>query len=71
MDLEWSSLGEVVLVSIGTTVGVMVVFALGVRALSPQEGRPAALSRAVAGLCFAACAAAVVYGLYLIIPQFH
>jgi hypothetical protein len=24
-----------------------------------------------AGLCFTVCAAAVVYGLYLIIPQFH
>jgi len=24
-----------------------------------------------AGLCFAVCAAAVLYGLYLIIPQFH
>jgi hypothetical protein len=31
----------------------------------------APVDTAVAGLCFAACVAAILYGLYLIIPQFH
>ncbi|MFF3751604.1 hypothetical protein ACFYYH_14265 [Streptomyces sp. NPDC002018] len=81
--LDWSGLGEVALVSVGATVGVVFVFALGVRLLSPRDasdGRPGAggggrrppvPARAVAGLCFLACAAAVAYGLYLIVPQFH
>lgn len=86
MALDWSGLGEVALVSVGATVGVVFVFALGVRILSHRDEdeepdgrprlaggrrRPSALARAVAGLCFLACAAAVAYGLYLIIPQFH
>lgn len=81
--LDWSGLGEVALVSIGATVGVVFVFALGVRLLSQRDEpdgrprlaggrrRPSPLARAVAGLCFLACAAAVAYGLYLIVPQFH
>ncbi|MDX3850116.1 hypothetical protein [Streptomyces sp. AK02-01A] len=81
MHLNWSSLGEVVAVSIGATLGIVIVFALGVRALA-SAGRTkvrarggagakglAALSRAFAGLCFLACAAAVGYGLYLIVSQ--
>ncbi|MFB7273059.1 hypothetical protein [Streptomyces sp. NPDC056244] len=86
MALDWSGLGEVALVSVGATVGVVFVFALGVRILAhrdedeepdgrPRLGRdrrrPSAPARAVAGLCFLACAAAVAYGLYLIVPQFH
>jgi intracellular sulfur oxidation DsrE/DsrF family protein len=75
MSLDWSALGQVTVVSIGATVAVVVVFTLGVLALSRREestgagGGTAAL--AGAGLCFAVCAAAVLYGLYLIIPQFH
>ncbi|WP_066944159.1 hypothetical protein [Streptomyces lushanensis] len=81
--LDWSGLGEVTLVSIGATVGVVFVFALGVRILTrrdesgarPRLGggrrRPSAPARVVAGLCFLTCAAAVAYGLYLIVPQFH
>jgi hypothetical protein len=79
MNPHWSALGEVALVSVGATVGVVLVFALGVRALATGEearggkddGRGAPLSVAVAGLCFLACAAAVLYGLYLIVPRFH
>lgn len=79
MDLHWSALGEVALVSVGATVAVVLVFALGIRALATGEeraggkgdGRAAPLATAVAGLCFLACAAAVLYGLYLIVPQFH
>ncbi|MEW2548558.1 hypothetical protein AB0910_22775 [Streptomyces sp. NPDC047002] len=95
MDIDWSALGEVAGVSIGATVAVVVVFALGVRVLSgpgpdgepfragdgagdeaagPQGAgavRAAPLPLFVAGLCFLACLAAVAYGLYLIIPQFH
>ncbi|MFE9769610.1 hypothetical protein ACFYPC_34685 [Streptomyces sp. NPDC005808] len=77
MNVDWSALGEVAAVSTGVTVGVVVVFALGVLGLarieSAREGDGATDARgfAQAGLCFLACAAVVAYGIYLIVPQFH
>jgi len=76
MDIKWGSLGEVAVVSIGATIGVVVLFAFGVRALAERdtiraEGGDGTFQQVSAGTCFAVCAAAVLYGLYLIIPQFH
>jgi hypothetical protein len=76
MDVKWGSLGEVASVSIGATVGVVVLFALGVRALGEREalregGGDGTVQYVTAGACFLVCAAVVIYGLYLIIPQFH
>jgi len=77
MDLDWSALGKVTAVSIGVTVAVVVVFALGVLGLARHEGAreegggASSLGRAQAGLCFLACTAVVVYGIHLIVPQFH
>jgi hypothetical protein len=86
MNITWSSLGEVALVSLAVSVGVVVIFTIGVLAWSSlprpettehdgagQSGagpNPAVL-RAAAGLCFFACALIVGYGIYLIVPQFH
>lgn len=77
MTLDWSALGQVTAVSIGVTVAVVVVFALGVLGLARFEGAredggaTSSLGLAQAGLCFLACAAVVAYGIYLIVPQFH
>lgn len=77
MNLDWTALGEVAAVSTGVTVGVVVVFALGVLGLARFEeartdgGGTHALGLAQAALCFVACAAVVAYGIYLIVPQFH
>ncbi|MFI6403821.1 hypothetical protein OH768_10820 [Streptomyces sp. NBC_01622] len=77
MSLDWNALGEVFAVSVGVTVGVVVVFALGVLGIAQVEtarerdGGTHALGLAQAGLCFLACAAVVAYGIYLIVPQFH
>lgn len=76
MDVKWGSLGVVAVVGVGVTVGVVLMFALGVRALAgrdaARDGSPARTAQAgIAGMCFAACAGAVLYGLYVIIPQFH
>lgn len=76
MDLHWSALGKVAIVGAGASLVLVVVFSAGVLALSQRavtrdhggSGRAALTS---ACLCFASCAAAVVYGIYLIIPQFH
>ena len=77
MHIDWSALGQVAIASLGFGVGIAVLFAVGVTALSRravavEEKKGAApADTAVAGLCFLACVAAVGYGLYLIIPQFH
>ncbi|MBD0740072.1 hypothetical protein [Streptomyces sp. CBMA29] len=76
MSVDWNALGEVAAVSFGATVGVVVVFAIGVLALSVRDtvrasGGSGTGQLAGAGACFLACACAVLYGLYLIIPQFH
>ncbi|CAM5324084.1 Secreted protein OS=Streptomyces alboniger OX=132473 GN=CP975_07800 PE=4 SV=1 [Streptomyces alboniger] len=77
MSLDWSALGQVTAVSIGVTVAVVVVFALGVLGLARFEGAREengtvhAGSLTQAALCFAACAAVVAYGIYLIVPRFH
>jgi hypothetical protein len=77
MELDWSALGQVAAVSLGVTVAVVVVFALGVLGLARVEGTGETaggthpLGLAQAGLCFLACAAVVAYGICLIVPQFH
>lgn len=78
MHLDWTALGEVTAVSIGVTVAVVVVFALGVLGISQVEaarekdgGGTHTIGLAQAGLCFLACAAVVAYGISLIVPQFH
>ncbi|MCT9077617.1 hypothetical protein [Streptomyces fulvoviolaceus] len=77
MSIDWTALGQVTAVSIGVTVAVVVVFALGVLGLARFEGAreegggTSALGVTQAGLCFLACAAVVAYGIYLIVPQFH
>ncbi|AZP20360.1 hypothetical protein ACIGMX_07990 [Streptomyces aquilus] len=77
MNIDWTALGQVAAVSIGVTVAVVVVFALGVLGLAryegahAQEGATSAVGLAQAGVCFLACAGVVAYGIYLIVPQFH
>jgi hypothetical protein len=77
MHLDWTALGQVTAVSIGVTVAVVTVFALGVLGLArvegarDQNGGTPAVAFVQAGLCFLACAAVVAYGIHLIVPQFH
>jgi hypothetical protein len=93
--IAWGSLGIEFVVSLVAAVGVVAIFALGLRLLAvgaPLDARQAAgapVERVADGeiaataqqrpawaslgayLCFAIDVAAVLYGLYLIIPQFH
>jgi len=76
VDIHWAALFKVAGVSLAFGVGVVAVFAVGVLALSQVEaaradGREARTGYAMAGTAFLICLAAVAYGLYLIIPQFH
>ncbi|WP_406418258.1 hypothetical protein OH809_32395 [Streptomyces sp. NBC_00873] len=76
MNIDWAALGSVFGVSLVVTVALVGLFTLGIVGLSKQP-EPAAqdgstggslvLARAGAYLCFGLCAAAVAYGIYLIV----
>lgn len=77
MSIDWAALGSVFGVSLGVTVALVGLFTLGIVGLAKREtatsgaastagGAPPA-ARTGAYLCFALCAAAVAYGIYLIV----
>jgi len=72
MTIDWHALGTVFAVALLATVGLVGVFTLGIVGLSAPAGarsrsRSRVLTRTAAVLCFAACAAAVGYGIHLIV----
>ncbi|MFG1670302.1 hypothetical protein [Streptomyces sp. Y7] len=72
MKIDWAALGSVFGVSLVVTVALVGLFTLGVAGLSRREravaqGDSAALAVTGAYACFAACAAAVAYGISLIV----
>ncbi|MDQ1039526.1 hypothetical protein QFZ75_005942 [Streptomyces sp. V3I8] len=72
MKIDWAALGSVFGVSLLSTVALVGLFTLGIVGLSKREtataqGGSAALAVTGAYACFAACAAAVAYGIYLIV----
>jgi hypothetical protein len=74
MKIDWAAIGSVFGVSLVATVGLVALFTLGVSGLSRREkaaaqGNSAALAVTGAYVCFAACAAAVAYGIYLIVVK--
>jgi hypothetical protein len=72
MSIDWHALGSVFAVALVSTVGLVGVFTLGIVGLSrpAQRGGAQAMARTGAAyVCFAACAAAVGYGIYLIVSK--
>jgi hypothetical protein len=78
MDVRWGNLADVVVVSLGVTVAVVVLFSLGVAAWSrsgtagvrhgsPRTGQER-LATVVAVLCFGVCLAIAGYGIRIIVP---
>lgn len=68
MSIDWHALGTVFAVTLLSTVGLVGVFTLGVAGLSRPVGTSgAALARGGAYACFAACAAAVAWGIWLVV----
>lgn len=71
MKIDWEALGSVFGVSLVVTVGLVALFTLGIMGLSarngPAQGDSAVLAVTGAYACFAACAAAVAYGISLIV----
>jgi hypothetical protein len=79
ISIDWGAFGVVLGVSLVAAVGIAVFFAAGIRLLatgSPDDGQIVHSARPPiatfgAGVCFAICIATVLFGLWLIIPQFH
>ncbi|MFJ8886489.1 hypothetical protein ACIRJR_24175 [Streptomyces sp. NPDC102402] len=72
MNIDWAALASVFGVSLVITVALVGLFTLGITGLARQtstsQGSGAgALARTGAYACFALCAAAVAYGIYLIV----
>lgn len=73
MNIDWAALSSVFGVSLVATVALVGLFTLGIVGLTKQEsaagggGGSAALARTGAYACFSLCAAAVTYGIYLIV----
>ncbi|WP_299536625.1 hypothetical protein [uncultured Streptomyces sp.] len=71
MHIDWAALASVFGVSLVVTVAMVGLFTLGIVGLSKgsatSAGGSSALTRTGAYACFALCAAAVAYGIYLIV----
>ncbi|TDC61587.1 hypothetical protein [Streptomyces hainanensis] len=64
MNVDWATLGQVILVSVLLTLAVVGLFSIGIRAGLNRSAGPAA--RPAGYLSFALCAAAVGYGIWII-----
>lgn len=81
--IDRAAFAKVTGVSLVFVIGLVVLFSLGIVGLSMARGRGAPADgtvaarggrhagAVVAGICFVLCAAAVLYGFHLIVPQFH
>jgi hypothetical protein len=64
MTIDWASVGAVFCVALAATVALVGLFALGIVGLAKHGS---ALTTSAACACFALCAAAVVYGILLVV----
>ncbi|MGW1378333.1 hypothetical protein ACWD6P_29240 [Streptomyces sp. NPDC002446] len=76
MSIDWAALGQVFGVSLVVTVGIVGLFTVGIVGTARKAGPegeaavaagPGTGARAGAMAAFALCAAAVAYGIYLIV----
>lgn len=78
IDIDWVALGRVVAISTAAGIAIVAAFAIGIVGLSRAEGADSATGQArrhsgylLAATAHGLCIAAVIYGLYWLIPQFH
>ncbi|UNO42775.1 hypothetical protein [Streptomyces sp. MST-110588] len=83
MSIDWAALGQVFGVTLVVTVGIVGLFTVGIVGTSrkrrpaggaaptggPATTAPSAAARTGAYAAFALCAAAVAYGIYLIVAR--
>ena len=75
MKIDWASLGLVAETTVVAAIAIVGIYSLGVMALTAgaKDGAAAPNPAAKLGgyLCLAVSAGLVLFGLWLIIPQFH
>jgi hypothetical protein len=70
IDIDWSQFAIVAGVVLVASIVLTLFYSGGVRLLE-TAGATDVAARAGAYACFAICVAAVLFGLWVIIPQFH
>ena len=69
LDIKWVSFLQVFVVTLVAAVVIAGSYSAGLRLRAVEHG--SAVVRAGAAVCFAIGIAAVLFGLWLVIPQFH
>jgi hypothetical protein len=71
--IDWAAFGLVLVSALVAAMLIVVFFAVAMRllALGPDPRRRPLPATIGAFLCIAVCVAAVLYGIYLVIPLFH
>jgi hypothetical protein len=74
LGVDWGSIALVTIVALVATVVVVTLYSLGLRLLAVRSGaserRPVGVTVGAVA-CIAVGVAAVLYGIYLVIPLFH
>ena len=71
-DIDWGSIALVFAVAMVASVAIVLVFSLGLRLLAVGEpGERPMTATLGAYACIGLGAIAVLYGIYLVVPQFH
>lgn len=81
MNINWEALALVAVTTVVAAIAVVGIFALGVTALTSGAkvagadgtvtAQPSLMARMAGYACIAVSGMLVLYGLYLLIPQFH
>jgi len=76
MNIDWNSLALVAITTVVAAVAIVGIFSLGVYALTSggratEVAAPRPMARFAGYACIGVSGLLVVYGLYLIVPQFH
>ena len=81
MNIDWASLGLVAITTVVAAIAIVGIFSLGVAALTSGgdhesgstlvKNPPSAAAKLAGYACVGISGLLVLYGLYLIIPQFH
>jgi hypothetical protein len=70
VNIDWGGLWTVLVVGLLAGVGILALFSVGIRVLATQpSGRRSATAVVGASACFAICALAAVYGVFLLLKK--
>ena len=73
IEIDWGAFGLVFVAALAAAVVIVLFFSVALRLLSlgPDAPHRPGGATVAAIVCIAVCVAAVLYGIYLVIPLFH